>query len=1558
MKKTFALLIALISVLTISAQRYTDRLDRGLVAQKMTTGVFVSWRIPAEEYYDVTYNLYKDGGLLKSGLNVSCYQDNSGAAASRYQVSAVVRGKEQELSETVSPWSKTDGNSNTYWPIPMKPVYSRKTGQDITTKCNYIINDVCLGDLTGNGKIDFLVKRLGDDNTVGNDSAYNYIEAYTMEGERLWYIDCGPNTLSNGAVELNAVSFDWDMDGRCEVVARFGDGAIIHDANGVEHVIGSLDVNTRYNGMEYTYTGDEWLVYLDGKTGVPYHIGPTEHPEYMTYPLLRGSDSDWGTGIVGHRSSKYFFGAPFLDGHHPSIFLARGAYSQHKMAAYDVDPLTHQLTQIWEWHNNVSTSPWYGNGFHNYCVADVDWDGRDEIVYGSMVIDDNGLGLSTTGLGHGDAQHCSDFDPYRHGQEIFTCNEAKPCNNYRDATTSTIYYRLVGNDDDGRAMCANVSDAYPGAEAASAASGIINCCSAKVIDGWTNNWYTGNDPMALNFRIYWDGDLLEETVNSPGTEKECIIVKPSQGRIFQTGGVSMCNWTKNTPCAMGDIIGDWREELVLRDGSNKELRIYTTPKTTTYRNYSLWHDHQYRNGMVWEECGYNQPPHTSYFLGNLEDITMAPPALTMTGREEVADGGTITDEDKHFIVCDNGNTEIHIADGAKPYMVTFNVPSHVEGTAASNCTVQKTSINTTYSTCNVTGGALAGSMRFVKQGDGTLNLPKVDMAYTGTTDVWAGVLNFDGTLKNSELWLNRFAELNSNGGEFCSIKADYGSIIRPGGENKKGEIVVDSLLTLNFGSHIVLDLYSENTTSDFISTKTLKIGTKTGEVWQKYGPEYLMPVIEVTEHINTNDSTLAEGCYLIAKADSVIGNLNDIKIEGVTTLKASLKQDENGFIYLSLSSVRDASYITWTGNEGSTWDYGTAKNFYLTDDADKTPDIFVNGDVVEFNDDAATYSVSIASGQELSVDNLIVNSQKNYTFAGGGSVVNGALVKEGDGTVTISNDNTYIGGNYLRGGTVKVSSLANKYQAYGNLGGMTTSASKFTMENGATLQNTSDVEQGSPMQMKDDEGGIINTTKTFTMDSEFSGTLLTKKGSGNLVLQGSSVVTKMSIQGGTVTINNGSPSKSVELKNGTLVDNVFNSTHPSINVTADCTATWKLSPSYYQAYENSLTGSGTITIIPTNTVCRSRVTGNWSAFTGTIKHTTAAIWFPLDASTGLPNGTLNLAADCGMTNTCKSFTIGKLTGSGKLCQPISNFTSSAAVSGNNTWNVGNSSDELGDFTWSGIVYDENGTCKTNFCKVGTCKMTVSGAWQNHGTTRVNAGELHINSGATIGYGTLTVAEGATLSGVSKSVVPMTNSLFTINGTLDVGITSTVSSGYMNFNGKDVTFGENSNLNIRLRTCATATTIGNTYITNIGTLKMNGTINIALNSAYEPTMDAEVADSFFVWTSVTTMSGTPKLSLPELPVYNYWDTSRINEGILLVRFDKDKYEIYANGINSLSSQETVTVTVVAANGVAMGKYNCTANTIMVNLHDLQLCKGIYLLNIVSESGKKFTLKYTK
>ena len=230
------------------------------------------------------------------------------------------------------------------------------------------------------------------------------------------------------------------------------------------------------------------------------------------------------------------------------------------MVAYDINPSTHELTLRWQWSNNGGWSdPWYGNGNHNYCIADVDEDGRDEIVYGSMVIDDNGKGLSTTGLGHGDALHCSDFDPFRPGLEIFACNEEEPCMNYRNATTSQLYVRRTSSNDDGRALCGNFSNTYPGACGRSTQTGMISCVANKDIAD-----YGGDSFIAwgdLNFRIYWDGDLLSEVLNSPGTAKEAKIEKPGTGRLFTSSGCNMNNWTKNHPCFQGDLIGDWREEI-------------------------------------------------------------------------------------------------------------------------------------------------------------------------------------------------------------------------------------------------------------------------------------------------------------------------------------------------------------------------------------------------------------------------------------------------------------------------------------------------------------------------------------------------------------------------------------------------------------------------------------------------------------------------------------------------------------------------------------------------------------------------------------------------------------------------------------------------------------------------------------------------------------------------------------------------------------------------------------------------------------------------------------
>ncbi len=936
------------------AQRKMDALGRGLVV--VPTGStsnsktnFVSWRRLGTEYYDVTYNLYKDGARVASNLTTTSYNDNSNAyTTTKYQVAAVVKGVEQAKCSAVTAWTQYVYKLNIrcatgYIDVPLATVYDRN-GNDVTS--HYSPNDAEFADLDGDGELEMIIKRLNDydastswdgtskDLYATNSKEFVVFDAYDINWQTgaatlMWRIDCGPNMVSLNSTEVNIIAFDWDEDGKAEVVLRGADDMVVYGSDGKtkKYTIGVSGANyrsqiTSHSNSQYAWTkdGPEYLVYMNGQTGALY--------QQTTYPLPRlesgetSLNSAWGDNY-GHRSTKHFLGAPYLDGRTPCLFLGRGIYTRHKMIAMDLNRSTHQWSTRWTWACNNSSSPWYGNGFHNFIIADVDEDGRDEIVYGSMVIDDNGKGLSTSGYEHGDAQHVADFDPWRKGLEYFGCLEDGPyygCN-YRDATTSKVYYKHTGSGDDGRALMGNFLNTYPGCLGRSVGSGMVHSVTDNTIaDLSGDNLIAWGD---LNFRIYWDGDLCSEILNSPGTAREAMIEKPGTGRLFTSSGCNMNNDSKNNACFQGDLIGDWREEIVVRCGTN--VRIYTSGMGTSYSMPSLWYDHQYRQAMVWQMMAYNQPPHLSYYLGEMEGYTQAPPPLMSNDRTEISNGGTIssTHNNKQVIACSASNMTINVSDGASPWVFTDNAPSWVQGTDVNGTTGTKIrldgsvgatnlpAINRTYYTHTVTGGAFTGAMHLCKQGDGTLVLPDVTETYTGATTVWAGTLQFNGTMTASPVSLKRFTTLNSDGGTFSkSITMEYASTLNVGGASsgKTGSVTVGAL-TMGYGSCVVLDINgSGETEHDWLNVTTLTLDVdKVGDdTWENYGPEYLAPVFQLRI-----GASLSNGLYPIGRVGTLNGDLSKVVIEasGMSQDYLSLVH-QDGTLYLQVSGLPTISEPT------------------------------------------------------------------------------------------------------------------------------------------------------------------------------------------------------------------------------------------------------------------------------------------------------------------------------------------------------------------------------------------------------------------------------------------------------------------------------------------------------------------------------------------------------------------------------------------------------------------------------------------------------------------------
>ena len=1532
MKKFFvtAALFMLASAGTY-AQRFTDKLDRGLVAVQTTKGVYCSWRIQADEYYDVKYNLYRDGTKVNSEpLNVSNYTDASGSASSKYTVKAVVNGVEQQASKAATVFKSN------YKEIKIK--------HDASLKATYEPNDACCADVDGDGEVEILMKfnnkEEGEQLYPKNGPTINGVatKEYSMlaclkqDGTVLWWVNCGPNMGDFQNNEQNIVGYDWDMDGKAEVVMRLEEGSTVHMADGTSYTIGADGKNgtawTNYREPKssgsvewFTHYGKEFLWYCEGATGKPYQC--------IEFPLKRLEDGEtdlkaaWGDGY-GHRSSKYFFGAPYLDGKHPSIFLGRGIYPRHKFIAYDVDPKTHDLNVRWKWTNNQLGSPWYGQGYHNYIVADVDWDGRDEIVWGSMVIDDNGKGLSTTGLGHGDSQHIGDFNPYIHGQEMFACNEDNPSNNYRDATTSKIYYRKTDTNDDGRCLAGNFYNDFPGAVGHSAHDTPISTITNDHVSTNTNG-------LSMNFRIYWDGDLLEECFND--TE----VTKPGVGRIAKMEGAYSNNSTKATPCYQGDIFGDWREEIIERTADNN-IRIYTTTEPTKWRNYSLWYDHQYRNGMVWQPCGYNQPPHASYFLGELEGITIAPPPLTTTGREEVGSSISKSLDGKHALLATTGDATVSVADGAAPAIFTDNAPSWVQGTAASECKTKDTEIKYTYYTHTLTGGAFAGSMRLVKQGDGTLGLPNVTQTYTGKTDVWAGTLQFDGIMESSPVWLNRFAELNSNGGNFKGgIKADYGSVIRPGGKENIGTLTTSSL-DLGFGARVVFDAKDGNV--DKLVAAKMSIEKKT---WEN-GPQYSTPVFEFA-------TAPAPGTYTLAEVGELTGKLSDIVVEGLAGHKFALEY-KDGKIVLNISDTRDSESSVWTGDKGSVWDLMSTENFSSSDK------LFVTGDELTFNDDASTTDVNLA--EDVTPGNIFFkNNKKDYSLAGKGSILGkGSLNVEGTGTVNIKNTNKYSGGTNIKGGILAPATLANKEGLeFGSLG---SADNTITLSNKGTLKVASGMTASHPIVLGEN-GGTINNTGTLILNggiiraNDGKNRDLYKTGAGTLQLNCDADFDVLYINQGTVyDFQDAHFSGKTIVLNGSKVvfqasNSIYSSNSDNVNIDVPKGKSGIWYPDGRCDYTGKLTGAGTIDIYATWVRCPFK--GNWSAFEGTInakrgnKNSYEPV-FDFNNTYGIPKATLNVDArftqDTPFYTNGKSFAIGALTGFGYISNG-GNYGSAV-----NTLTIGGKNTS---FTFSGSI---NGS---HVVKNGTGIWTISSE-----SVLANAKSLKIVDGA------VKLNKAAATTSMTPPTITCVQDAGELRGLGYVYGVNVLAGGTLRAGANAATSQTNNTGIITLARNLNVEKGGNIYVNKTktdpeyvnprtgaitqnwaffkvgGNAIINGTVNVTYKSTWTPM----VGEFVKVLECAGTISGNPTFNLQELPAGMQWDTSKfLAEGLI--------YVDNATGIDEIGFDGGVfKADVYTLAGFKMTSLQTSQATLIKDLKACGLATGTYIIR-TPKGGKKVVLK---
>lgn len=1267
------LLITLFISFCLFGQHNLEQLDRGLVAVKVPEGVFVSWRISGYEWHNTKFNLYKDDVLLNdSPLELSNYTDLDGGLNNKYKVATVVNGVEQDFSEEVDVWTQQYKEIT----LDLPPSGETPSGE----RYSYTVNDMSTGHLNDDDVLDLVVKweALGRDNSHAGYTANVLLDGYTLEGEKLWRIDLGKN-IRAGAHYTQFMVYDLDGDGIAEIACKTAPGT----KDGLGNYISKGPAATANheadyrNGSGYILDGPEYLTVFSGRTG--------EELATVEYVPPRGNVEAWGDGY-GNRVDRFLAAIAYLDGENPSLIMTRGYYTRSVLAAYDFDGT--DLSLRWVFDSDAPGNGGYGGqGNHNLSVADVDGDGKDEIIFGSCVINNDGTGLYTTHLGHGDAMHVADFDPYRKGLEVFRCLESGDGGSVlHSAADGEFIIHHKSYNDCGRCMGANVTNAVKGAQ--------VWGCSPIYSATTQENLNHLNLSTSVNFRIYWDGDLLSELLD------HTRITKPTNGSIlFDAPGGLSNNGTKGTPALQADLFGDWREELIYRTSNPAKIRIYTTTIPTEHRIYSLMHDRQYRLAIAWQNVGYNQPPHLSYFLGETEGITTPPPPKLNNKRHVYMGGGDWDLNSENWSLdgqvgkFENGEHAYFV--GGKDWDENVNITNEISPSILTVNTPGKFRINTA-------GGELSGEMKLIKQGSGEFYL-NGSHSYSGETEIWDGSFVFNGELLNSNVWLNMHSSLSASGVLKKDLSLRYGSQLFVGGKDEVGNLVIEEDVYLEENAEIVFDFSG----ADELEYDSLTIN---GDINLEEGT-----IIRV---VLKDISTIEPGSYPIITINSDV-DIEKIRLKGIESIPSYLAIDD-GKINLVIKESRQPNIVNWIGDKNSNWDLALTENFEL--DGDETN--FVTDDEVLISDDAVNKTINVV--ETILPSKVIFTNDEDFTIDGEGQIGGDAtLTKSGEGVLSIENVNSFTGKVKIEGGTLALSYLPNSLSGNGSIGGISSNASLFEVDN-ATLR-IDKASQSERALYVGSNGMTFDTRANVDWDAKISGGAIIKTGGYQLNLRETNSNSEMIIRQGAValTSEHATPGRKVIFEGGVLKD--FDSGHSysqtSFPMVVEDGQYGELHTDGRCTYNNILTGGGVFRIyIPW---IRSDFDGNWSNFEGTLVLKTENP-FRNYTSLGYPNAILDLDTQ-GVFDDMKNQTVklGSVVGRGRLW-------------GASVWEIGYRNE---DFKFSGSI------TSGNVKKVGSGIMEINSNSEMTGTLTIAQGGVAI-TGVTNSIGTANVAiqNGAHLSG--------------------------------------------------------------------------------------------------------------------------------------------------------------------------------------------------------------------